>query len=57
MDWGSLNKVFKRAALALAAVVGMQSAALAADRPLSFNVLNQRSVALTAQYWNPILAT
>jgi phosphonate transport system substrate-binding protein len=48
-------KAFKRAALALAAVVGMQSAALAADQPLSFNVLNQRSIALTAQYWNPIL--
>jgi len=50
-----LLKAFKRAALALAAVVGMQSAALAADQALSFNVLTQRSIALTAQYWNPIL--
>jgi phosphonate transport system substrate-binding protein len=31
------------------------SAAHAADQPYAFNVLNQRSVALTAQYWNPIL--
>ena len=31
------------------------STAHAADHPYAFNVLNQRSVALTAQYWNPIL--
>jgi phosphonate transport system substrate-binding protein len=29
--------------------------ALAAERAYTFNVLNHRSVALTAQYWNPIL--
>jgi phosphonate transport system substrate-binding protein len=51
MQFKSLN----RPALVLAAIVGLCSAALAADRPYAFNVLNQRSVALTAQYWNPIL--
>ncbi len=34
------------------AVPGM---AMAQDKPYAFNVLNQRSIALTAQYWNPIL--
>lgn len=29
--------------------------AMAQDKPYVFNVLNQRSIALTAQYWNPIL--
>jgi phosphonate transport system substrate-binding protein len=29
--------------------------AVAAEKALSFHVLNQRSIALTAQYWNPIL--
>lgn len=28
---------------------------MAQDKPYVFNVLNQRSIALTAQYWNPIL--
>lgn len=27
----------------------------AADRPYAFNVLNQRTIALTAAYWNPIV--
>jgi phosphonate transport system substrate-binding protein len=31
-------------------------AARAAEQPYAFNVLIQRSVSLTAQYWNPILA-
>lgn len=42
--------------LAIAAVVLLPSAARAAEQPLAFNVLSQRSVALTAQYWNPILS-
>jgi phosphonate transport system substrate-binding protein len=50
-----LLKALKCAGLALAAVVGIQSPALAENQPYSFNVLNHRSVALTAQYWNPIL--
>jgi phosphonate transport system substrate-binding protein len=48
-------KTLKRAGLVLASVVAMHSQAFAADSALTFNVLNQRSVALTAQYWNPIL--
>jgi len=39
----------------LAALVATQQPAFADPRPYSFNVLNHRSVALTAQYWNPIL--
>jgi phosphonate transport system substrate-binding protein len=45
----------KRTAVFLAATAVMHSTVLAAERPYTFNVLNQRSVALTAQYWNPIL--
>jgi len=45
----------KSAVLLLAAALGPQSAALADGQPLYFNVLNQRSIALTARYWNPIL--
>ena len=48
-------KTLKRAGLVLAAAIAFQSTTFAADEPLTFNVLNQRSVALTAQYWNPIL--
>jgi len=53
MNW----KTLKRAALALALAVSAASTAHAAasEEPYAFNVLNQRSVALTAQYWNPIL--
>lgn len=32
------------------------SASIAQEKPYGFNVLSQRSVALTAQYWNPILS-
>ena len=32
-----------------------RGARASARRPYTFNVLNQRSIALTAQYWNPIL--
>lgn len=43
---------------AIAAVLGLQSAARSSEteQPYLFNVLNHRSVALTAQYWNPILS-
>ncbi|HEV7800910.1 MAG TPA: phosphate/phosphite/phosphonate ABC transporter substrate-binding protein [Burkholderiales bacterium] len=51
MNWNTL----KRAGLALAAVVALGSAARAEEQPYAFNVLNQRSIALTSQYWNPIL--
>jgi phosphonate transport system substrate-binding protein len=45
----------KFAGLALAALLTMGSTAHANEEPFAFNVLNQRSVALTSQYWNPIL--
>jgi phosphonate transport system substrate-binding protein len=51
MNW----KTLKRAVLAVTAIAAFASTARAADEPYAFNVLNQRSVALTSQYWNPIL--
>ena len=39
----------------LATMLPLWSSAHAADTPYAFNVLNQRSISLTAQYWNPIL--
>ena len=42
-------------AIILAAAAAMHAPDAAAQRPYTFYVLNQRSVALTAQYWNPIL--
>ncbi len=43
--------------LAVAVVIfAIPTRARAAEKPLAFHVLNQRSVALTAQYWNPILS-
>ncbi len=46
---------FIQAILLLAAALATPSPAPAADQALYFNVLNQRSIALTARYWNPIL--
>ena len=43
-----------RALLALVVLLGLAPLA-AAQEPYAFNVLNQRTVALTSQYWNPIL--
>ncbi|MGZ5119546.1 MAG: phosphate/phosphite/phosphonate ABC transporter substrate-binding protein [Burkholderiales bacterium] len=51
MSWRTLV----RYGLLITAVFPLLSMARAADQPFAFNVLNQRSVALTAQYWNPIL--
>src|SRR3979490_1692263 len=48
-------KAIGHAALALGVIIWMQSTALCQERPYLFNVLNHRSVSLTAQYWNPIL--
>ena len=39
----------------LAATATMHSPGASAQQAYAFNVLNQRSIALTAQYWNPIL--
>jgi phosphonate transport system substrate-binding protein len=44
-----------RGAAMLAAALALQASALAAEPGRSFYVLHQRSIALTAQYWNPIL--
>jgi len=43
------------AAMILAAAAMLHSPGAAAQTAYTFNVLNQRSIALTAQYWNPIL--
>ncbi|HEV3007602.1 MAG TPA: phosphate/phosphite/phosphonate ABC transporter substrate-binding protein [Burkholderiales bacterium] len=39
----------------LGAVIALHFPGVAAQQAYSFNVLPQRSIALTAQYWNPIL--
>ena len=47
------NLIRAAAAVALAAL--LSSPVMAQDKPYAFNVLNQRTIALTAEYWNPIL--
>jgi phosphonate transport system substrate-binding protein len=44
-----------RAAAILVAALALHSPGAAAQHAYAFNVLNQRSISLTAQYWNPIL--
>ena len=50
-----IRRTIKRAATILAAALAVHSPGVAAQKAYSVNVLNQRSIALTAQYWNPIL--
>jgi phosphonate transport system substrate-binding protein len=50
-----IRRAIKRAATILAVAVAVHSPSVAGQQAYSFYVLNQRSVALTAQYWNPIL--
>jgi phosphonate transport system substrate-binding protein len=50
-----LTTVVRRAAMLLAAGLALHSPGAAAQKAYTFYVLNQRSVALTAQYWNPIM--
>lgn len=50
-----MRQTIASAAAALAALVFLQAPAFARERALSFYVLHQRSIALSAQYWNPIL--
>ena len=50
-----LQTIFRYAAAALAAALVVQPAAHAQEKPYGFHVLNQRTIALTAQYWNPVL--
>jgi phosphonate transport system substrate-binding protein len=49
------SRLIKHAAAALAAVITLHVPQAAAEKPFSFYVLHQRTIALTAQYWNPIL--
>jgi len=48
-------RLFSQAAAILTAAMALHAPASAAEQRHAFYVLNQRSVALTAQYWNPIL--
>jgi phosphonate transport system substrate-binding protein len=50
-----IRRAVKCAATLLASALAIHSPGVVAQQPYSFNVLIQRSVALTAQYWNPIL--
>jgi phosphonate transport system substrate-binding protein len=44
-----------RAAAVLTAALALHTPGVVAQHAYAFNVLNQRTIALTAQYWNPIL--
>ncbi|MDH5516881.1 MAG: phosphate/phosphite/phosphonate ABC transporter substrate-binding protein [Gammaproteobacteria bacterium] len=46
---------FKRLVLSVVLFGFISSAASAAEKPNYFGVINQRSINLTAKYWNPIL--
>jgi phosphonate transport system substrate-binding protein len=50
-----LRRKIKLAAAILAAALALHSPGAAAQHALAFYVLNQRTISLTAQYWNPIL--
>jgi len=50
-----MKTAIRRAVLSLAAALVLAPALAAAQHAYSINVLNQRSIALTAQYWNPIV--
>src|SRR6266480_7379674 len=50
-----VRRAVTRGATILVAVLAMHSTSVDAEQAYAFYVLNQRSIALTAQYWNPIL--
>lgn len=50
-----ITRMLTRAAPFLALALSLGGTAGAADRTYTFNVLNQRTIALTAAYWNPII--
>jgi phosphonate transport system substrate-binding protein len=50
-----MRRTIVQAALALAAAATLHSPGVAAQQAHPFYVLHQRTVSLTAQYWNPIL--
>jgi phosphonate transport system substrate-binding protein len=41
--------------MGLVAALGLSTHTVAAEKALAFHVLNQRTISLTAEYWNPIL--
>lgn len=45
-----------RAAAIFVVTVAWPLSVLAQSKPYAFNVLNQRTIALTAEYWNPIIS-
>jgi phosphonate transport system substrate-binding protein len=50
-----IRRAIRYAVAILAAAAAMHSSGAAAQQAYAFYVLHQRTVALTAQYWNPIL--
>ncbi|HUQ76676.1 MAG TPA: phosphate/phosphite/phosphonate ABC transporter substrate-binding protein [Burkholderiales bacterium] len=50
-----MARLFGRTALLAVALIALHTPTAAAQRAHSFYVLHQRTVSLTAQYWNPIL--
>jgi phosphonate transport system substrate-binding protein len=50
-----MRRIIQSVAAVLAFGATLHAPSAAAERGLSFYVLHQRSIALTAQYWNPIL--
>jgi phosphonate transport system substrate-binding protein len=50
-----IRRAIESAAVILTAALAMHAPGVSAQRAYSINVLNQRTVALTAQYWNPII--
>ena len=50
-----MHRALKVAAMVLTAALALHAPGAAAQQSYTFYVLNQRSIALTAQYWNPIL--
>ncbi len=50
-----MTRAITHAAKILAAAAALHSPGAAAQQPHTFYVLHQRTVSLTAQYWNPIL--
>ena len=49
-----IRKILRGAALMLTTALALHAPGAAAQHSYSLNVLNQRTIALTAQYWNPM---
>lgn len=50
-----MRKAITRAVTILVAALTVPPVSFAAEQPYAFHVLTQRTISLTAQYWNPIL--